>query len=154
MKLAGPLGPMPGIDPDELEGLVIDDRQATKSGNWTEGAGLKGFVGYGYVYANSADAHIRYDFKQPEAGNYEIRVSYLAHENRASQAQVFVNIGKRSYPRQLNMQQPPPLENNFISLGEFDIGPGESCSVELSAKGAQGNVHADAVQWIRRGPTR
>lgn len=152
MKLAGPLGPMPGIDPDGLEGLVIDDRQATKSGNWTEGAGLKGFVGYGYVYANSADAHIRYDFNQPEAGNYEIRVSYLAHENRASQAQVIVNIGKRSYPCQLNMQQPPPLENNFISLGEFDIRPGESCTVELFAKGSQGNVHADAVQWIRRGP--
>ena len=46
LPLAGPEGPPTGLDPAQLPGLVIDDKQATKSGTWTSGTGLKGYVGW------------------------------------------------------------------------------------------------------------
>ena len=39
--LAGAFGPMTGIDPAKLAGVVIDDKQATRTGKWTTGTGLK-----------------------------------------------------------------------------------------------------------------
>ncbi len=44
LPLASSEGPATGIDPASLEGVVIDNRQAVREGNWTAGTGLKGFV--------------------------------------------------------------------------------------------------------------
>lgn len=148
MELAGPFGPAPGLDPKGLDGLVIDDRDAEQEGGWTEGQGLKGFVGYGYLYSNSPQSSIRFKFDAPADGTYEIRLAYLSHANRASNARVEIAIGERSFVRTVDMRQAPPLENNFASLGEFELKQGEPCSVTLSAAGADGHIHADAVQII------
>ena len=60
LPLAGPLGPPTGLDPKKLAGLVIDDREAQKQGNWTEGTGLKGYVGYGYLYSDQRQREVRF----------------------------------------------------------------------------------------------
>ncbi|MEZ6138552.1 MAG: FAD-dependent oxidoreductase [Pirellulaceae bacterium] len=148
MELASPFGPMPGLDPKQLGGLVLDDRQAVKSEGWTEGTGLKGFVGYGYLYSNNQQASIRFEFKQPKTGIYEVRAQYLPHENRASNATLKIQIGDQTTTHRIDMQQAAPLENNFISLGRIEIRDGQDCIVELSAKGANGHVHADAIQLL------
>ncbi len=57
------------MDPAKLEGLVIDDTQAIKTGNWTEGTGLKGYVGWNYLYAGeNSNASIRFEAKVPATG--------------------------------------------------------------------------------------
>jgi hypothetical protein len=148
MELAGPNGPMLGLDPTKLPGLVIDDRKAEKTGNWTQGTGLKGFVGYGYLYSSGRDARIRYSFDAPTAGRHELRLGYLNHENRAPSAKVTVTIGDQKSEVRVDMTQPPPLENHFISLGVFAAGKGESIVVEISGKDTTGHLHADAVQLL------
>ena len=148
LELAGPFGPLPGLDPTKLQGVVIDDREAEKEGSWTAGKNLKGFVGHGYLYSTNPQATIRFKFDAPAHGLYEIRIAYLAHENRASNAHVEVAIGDRISTRDVNMQKPARLENNFESLGEFKMEQGEHGSVLLKADGANGHVHADAVQII------
>ncbi len=149
LPLAGAYGPMTGLDPAKLAGLVIDDRQATKSGKWTEGTGLKGYVAWGYLYAgNNTNASIRFEAKAPETGRFDIRLAYQPHENRGSQVPVSIQAGDKSQSREVNMQK-PPQEHGFVSLGHFVLKEGETISVVLTTDNAGGNVHADAVQIVR-----
>ena len=148
MKLAGPLGPASGIDAEKLGGIVIDDEAAEKSGEWTEGTGLKGYVGYGYVYSSDQTATIRFPFQIPDAGTYDVRVSYLPHENRGKHVRVVLTINGQSSETSIDMTRAAPLENGFLSLGTINAKPGAKGSVEFFAKGAGGNVHADAVQIV------
>lgn len=148
-RLASPFGPPTGLDPQTLPGLVVDDRNAVKQGSWTEGTGLKGYVGYGYLYASAGSgASIRFEFKPPAAGRYEVRLTYQPHENRGTRVPVTVISPAGQVTKQINMRQPPPLEDGFISLGQFDFRPGAAAAVEIGTKDAGGNAHADAIQVL------
>ncbi|MEQ9407029.1 MAG: FAD-dependent oxidoreductase [Fuerstiella sp.] len=148
MKLAGPYGPMPGLDPERMDGLVIDDQDAEKTGEWASGAGLKGFVGYGYLYSTSPAASVRFRFKAPADGEHEVRLSYLSHENRGSQVPVTIRAGGATKSLKINMQKAAPLKDNFISLGTFRMKQGDEGFVEVKAADAGGHAHVDAIQIL------
>ena len=153
LPLASPYGPVEnsrnqGLDPSKLDGLVIDDVQAQKTGDWTAGTGLAGFVGQNYLYS-SGDAQIRFEFKAPASGQFDIRLAYQPHENRGDRVPVIVTVGTTQRELSINMKQPPPLKGGFISLGKFDVRKNESGSVTISTRHAGGFVHADAVQIVR-----
>jgi hypothetical protein len=149
LPLAGPYGPPKGIDPAKLNGLIIDDKDAAKTGKWTEGSGLEGFVGWNYLYSGGDDSEIRFEFQAPETATFDIRIAYRPHENRGSQVPVTVRTARRAETVQVDMKRDPPLENGFISVGSFDLTKGESVSVVIAAKNAGGLAHADAVQVLR-----
>ncbi|MEW4453223.1 FAD-dependent oxidoreductase [Bremerella sp. JC817] len=142
-----PYGPPTGLDPNKMAGMVIDDRQAEKSGQWSEGSGLKGYVGHGYLYSGQKGATVRFPIKVKKAGNYEVRYAYLPHENRSAQVNVTLVIETSKESTIVNMKEQPPIEGGFVSLGTFTIKPGEDSYVEVVSSG-NGNVHADAVQLI------
>ena len=146
LPLAGPHGPPTGLDPAKLKGFVIDDREAQKQGKWTEGTGLKGYVGYGYLYSTAGS--VKFEFKAPKAGKFEIRLAYQPHENRGGKVPVLVETQAGRRPIEVNMQKAPPIDGGFISLGEYTLSEEEPVSVVLSTTGAGGHVHADAVQVI------
>jgi len=142
-------GGPPGIDASKLPGLVVDDSQAILTGKWTTGSGLPGYVGNGYRFASpKEDATARYEFKIEKAGRYEVRLSYGEHENRASNAPVTIETAEGAKTVTVNQRNAPPLPQGFVSLGTFLFEPGKPASVTLSSKGADGNVHADAVQLL------
>ena len=142
-------GPATGLDPAKLEGLVIDDRQAKRTGDWTEETGLKGYVGYGYVYASAdSGASIRYEFQAPAAGKYEVRVSYQPHANRGRKVPVTVETAAGKHSVRIDQHVAAPLPNGFISVGTFELKDKEPVAVVISTEGAGGNVHADAVQVV------
>ncbi len=137
------------IDPRSLEGIVIDDLKAEHSDHWRSGAGLKNYVGDNYRYApGNSGATAKYEFSVEKAGNYEVQFAYQHHPNRASNAQVTVNSADGSKTVTVNMKNAAPIKPSFISLGTFRFGPGKPATVELIAKGANGNVHSDAVRLI------
>ncbi|MFN9721596.1 MAG: FAD-dependent oxidoreductase [Planctomycetota bacterium] len=148
MQLAGSYGPPTGLDPVKLGGIVIDDREAEKTGTWTEGQGLKGYVAYGYVYASGGDAKIRFPFEIRNSGRYDVRIAWLPHENRARKAKVVLTAGNKVKEATFNMTEVAPLEHGFASLGVIDLSAGSQGFVEIFAKGAQGTVHADAIQIL------
>jgi hypothetical protein len=148
MELASAKGPMPGLNPKNMEGLVIDDTSAEIEGEWGSGAGLKGFVGYGYLYSGKKDASVTFRFKAPADGKHEIRVAYANHENRGATVPVSVSVAGTVKTQQINMKRPAPLKNGFISLGIFDLKHGEEGYVQIRAEGAGGNAHADAIQVV------
>ncbi len=144
---ASPEGPATGIDPKTLEGIVVDDRQAEKEGAWTRGDGLKGYVGYGYLYAPpTRAARVRFATRLP-AGSYEVRLAYQPHPNRGTSVPVIVKTGSFQRRQTVNMREAPPLEQGFISLGRIVVKQDQVCEVILSTEGAGGLVHADAV-WF------
>ncbi|MDP6553234.1 MAG: FAD-dependent oxidoreductase [Pirellulaceae bacterium] len=149
LPVASAYGPPTGLDPKTLAGVVVDDRQASITGKWTEGTGLKGYVLYGYRYAGQGSkASIAFTFKAKQAGRYEIRLAYQPHENRGRTVGVSISGGGKERTVRIDMQAPPPLEHGFISLGYVELQAEQSSVVTLSTAGSGGNVHADAVQWL------
>jgi hypothetical protein len=142
-------GPPTGVDPATLPGVVIDDRDAVKQGKWTEGQGLKGYIGYNYLYASAdSGAQIRFEFKPVKAGQYEVRLAYLTHENRGTSVPVAVVHADGQHQTTVNMRIAAPLENDFVSLGTFQFDAGKPGAVVVSTANSGGTVHADAVQVL------
>ncbi len=149
LPLASPRGPMEGLDPAKLPGLVLDDQQAVKTGKWTSGTGLKGFVGYGYLYAGSKPVSTcTWTFKVPMSGKFDLRIAYQPHENRGSKVPVTVTSEDQTITTRVNMNRPPPLKNGFVSVARLKLRQGESLRVTISSEDAGGLAHADAVQLI------
>jgi hypothetical protein len=137
-----------GIEPASLPGIVIDDQKATRTGQWTEGGGLKGFVGVGYSY--SSDGQARFEFQIPEAGTWELRTSWQPHANRSSKTKVDIELdGTVVAEKIVNQQQAAPLQHGFYSLGQQICTKGQKGAVIFSTEGADGFVHADAVQILK-----
>lgn len=134
------------IDPAKFDGIVIDDPAAKRSGAWTSGVGLAKFIGESYLYSNGEDATIRFDFTVAKSGQHEVLLAYQSHENRGKSVPVDLQFGEQKIRTKVDMTAAPPLESLFLSLGTFDLSKDDRASVTLSAKGAGGHVHADAIR--------
>ena len=110
---------------------------------------LQPYVATSYRYRGAKeDGAARYEFKVEKAGDYEVRVSYSPHENRATNTRVLIESADGVKEVTINQRTKPPLPQNFISLGVFKFGPGKPGVVTIGGKLAAGNVHADAVQLL------
>lgn len=134
-----------------LGGIVVDDDAAKLTGKWTAGTGLAPFIAEGYRYAAAKDpAEARFELNVTEAGKYELRLSWVGHENRATKASCTLERpGQRPLKLRLNQQQNSDDKQAFHSLGAFDF-PAGKATVILSTEGADGFVHADAVQLLKK----
>jgi hypothetical protein len=149
LPLAGSHGPPSGVDPAKLPGVVIDNREARLTGKWTPGTGLPGYIGYEYLYAGAGSgATARFEWQSGEETRIEIRLAYQPHENRGNAVPVNVEAGGRTNTIQIDMRQKPPLENGFISLGEYAVKKGDKVAVTVSTDAAGGNAHVDAIQIV------
>ncbi len=146
--LAGSHGPMSGLDPRKMPGVVVDDEAAVLTGSWTQGTGLKGYVGYGYRYAGGGSgAKARFPFEVAKTGAYEVRVYYLSHSNRGAKVPVAFHGAKQPYRATLDMRTQPEAKG-YVALGVFRLVAGEHCFVDIGSKDAGGCVHVDAIQVV------
>ncbi len=146
---AGPQGPPSGTDPASLPGVVVDDIDAEREGGWTAGTGLKGYVGYGYLYAGGdSGATITFRHTPASTGRVEVRLAYLNHENRGKTVPVALDNAGAETTRRIDMTQAAPIDGKWLSLGTITARAGRPISVTVSADGAGGNAHADAVQFL------
>ncbi len=133
-----------------LDGIVVDDVTAVASGYWWASENLPGYVGDCYLRAwGGTPASIRYDFRVPKAGRYEVRLSYIPYENRARNVPVTV-AGAVEGEQRLTLDQQARLElpQGFHRLGCWTFRPDVPASVTLSAAAAEGLIHADCVQVV------
>ena len=138
-----------GIDPRKLPGIVVDDEAATKTGEWSASSSIGGFVGSAYLHdgnANKGKLLVTYKLHVPMPGEYEVRLSYTANPNRATNVPVVIHHGSAEHTRVINQRESPPLEKSFISLGKFRIE--KEVAISISNFDTDGYVIADGVQLL------
>jgi len=141
------------VPKDSLTGIVIDEEEATLTGGWNHGAGLKGYIEDGYHYIGAAakgakPAEARFEFKVPKDGDYEVRVAFQPHPNRSTKTPVTVISGDGEKTITVNQRIAPPLAKGFFGLGAYSFKAGKTGAVVISNEGIDGNAHADAVQVL------
>lgn len=140
-----------GIDPETLEGVVVDDAAARLEGNWSHSHSSKGYIGSGYLHdgnARDGKCSARFEARLPKAGKYEVRLSYPANPNRASNLKVTVRHAGGEKTVIVNEKESPAVDELFQSLGVFEFDGKEPAAVSLSNEGVDGYVVIDAVQWV------
>ena len=138
-----------GIAINTLEGIIVDNVSAVVRGPWKAGRGLDNYIGDSYLYAGPGeDREVRFPFFVRQPGQHEIRLAYQNHENRATNVKVKLTSEDGDSEHLINMRQAPAIDGAFHSLGTFNFIPGRRYEVVVSAEGADGNVHADAIQVL------
>jgi hypothetical protein len=141
-----------GVDPKSLPGIVIDDADATLTGDWVSSTAIGGFVGAGYRHdanAGKGDRTATFSATVPRAGRYEVRVAYKPNGNRASNVPVSIDVGGK--PRSaatLDQREPPPLPGGFARVATLDATAGDEVKVVVLNARTDGYVIVDAVQIV------
>lgn len=137
--------------PSDYPGVVIDTDTAKVEGIWSMSSGVTPYLGFGYLHdgeAGNPANRVVYTATLPAAGTYEVRVSYTANPNRATNALVRIHTAGGLEEKRVNQREKAGEHAPFVSLGEFRF-EGESAVVEIvSTPDAGGYVIADAVQWL------
>ena len=137
------------IDPAGLPGIVADDTQAQREGDWIESTAIGPFIGRGYLHdenAGKGDKSLRFKLTVKTAGHYEARLAYTPNPNRATNVPVAVEIGGATTTTVVNQRQPPAIDGRFVSLGRFDLKAGETMIITIMNRDTDGYVVVDAVQ--------
>jgi hypothetical protein len=139
------------VDPRKLPGLVMDASQAEQIGGWVTSTFAQPYVLDGYLHDGDKDKgekSIRFVPDVPRAGQYEIRLSYVPYQNRASNTPVTIATPAGSKTIRVNQQQTPEIDGLFHCLGRFELPAGRQTSIVVENAGTDGYVVVDAVQLI------
>jgi hypothetical protein len=135
---------------ESLPGIVVDDEDATYTGDWTASSYGDPIDGTSHNDANAGKGKKTAHFEAmlPRTGTYEVRLAYSAAPNRAAKVPVTVEHAKGKDTVSVNEQTPPPLDKHFVSLGRFEFTATTPAVVTVSSEGTTGFVSVDAVQWL------
>ncbi|MEZ6067914.1 MAG: DUF1549 domain-containing protein [Planctomycetaceae bacterium] len=132
-------------------GIVVDDADAEKVGDWKPSTHVDRFVGVGYVHDDKqgkGDKSITYRPQLPRAGEYEVRFSFASSSGRDSKVPVHVHHAAGETLVHVDQQPLPPINDLFVSLGRFAFEAGAAGFVTVSTEGTTEYVIADAMQFI------
>ena len=138
------------LDPKTLAGIVVDDTQAKRVGDWTASKFSGRFIGEGYLHDGAADKGrktLTFLPELPRAGRYEVRLAYVPGTNRADAVPVTVFSADGEKTLHVNQKEEPPIDGRFLSLGQFRFELNGQGFVIVANEG-KGHVVADAVQFI------
>jgi hypothetical protein len=135
----------------EIVGVVVDDVDAKKVGEWQASTHSGFYIGSGYIHdqgAGKGDKTLSFEPQLPHTGKYEVRLAYSPGAGRADNVPVtvFGADGEKTIP--VNMQQNPTIDGRFISLGEYKFEKTGQTFVIVANEGTKGIVSADAVVFI------
>jgi hypothetical protein len=142
-----PLGP-----PPKLAGIILDDTDAKKTGDWEAGHIVRDRqIGAGYITdgnANKGALALRWIPDITEFGTYEIILRFPVGSNRATNVPVVVEIDGK--PTALRVDQRAPDSKGAVSLGTYDLPLGHKTVITLSNDGTNGFVVADGLQLLKK----
>jgi FAD dependent oxidoreductase len=140
-----------GLDPDKLQGVVVDDDAAKLTGEWRTSHTAKSFIGDSYQHDNNVrdgSCTARFEAKLPQTGKYEVRFASPPNANRCSKVQIEVQHAGGTNNVIVNEKLAPPIAGLWFSLGEFEFAADKPAVVTVSNKDADGYVVIDAVQFL------
>lgn len=138
------------VPPPKLDGLVLDDTDARKSGEWTSGnIGGSQRVGEGYLHDQNEQKGLlsaKWSPDIPVAGKYEIIFHFPPNGNRAKNVPVTVAIEDgESKTIQVNEQD----KSGRQSLGQFTLPTGRHVTISVTNAETEGYVVVDGIQLLK-----
>jgi hypothetical protein len=139
-----------------LKGIVVDDSEAAKTGNWVVSHNSQwALVGKDYIHDNNAakgGSAVVFQPNLPAEGDYEIILIFPPHANRATNVPVRIGIvglpGSTIVEETRLVNERQRESGGFTSLGKFHLPRGQGTTVTVSNKETQGYVAVDGVQFI------
>ena len=141
------------ISTESLDGIVLDETEAKLIGKWKESTFTGQFVNRYYLHDDNSgkgEKQVVFSPKFETGGDYEVRVSYSAGGNRASNTVVTVDHQDGKSRFLINQSKKPSINGLFHSLGTFRFEADNVASVTISNEGTDGHVIVDAVQFLKR----
>jgi cytochrome c553 len=133
----------------DVPGIVVDDSQAVKVGEWMHSVHSARYIAAGYLHDKNAGKGEKSLTFQPElvAGRYEVRFAYSHGTSRATNVPVTILSAEGEKVVAVNEQEAPPIDRRYVSLGLFRFENNQGY-VMVSNEGTKGHVTADAVVFI------
>ncbi|MCB1230531.1 MAG: DUF1553 domain-containing protein [Verrucomicrobiae bacterium] len=140
-------------DLKSLRGIVLDNSEAERTGEWTESTSNHRFAGDDYLFCSGAGGDTSYAvfrMRVPEDGRYEVRVAYSTGSNRVSDASITVWHAGGDKTIRIDQRKPPRFGRLFESVGVFPFEKDKEVMVRIGNQGTRssGVVVADAVQLV------
>jgi hypothetical protein len=135
----------------DLPGVVVDDSEAQKVGEWKLSSMYPPFVGGGYSHdlnRNRGEKTMTFTPKLPVAGRYEVRVAYSGGPGRAER--IPATVLHADGEDLVYFKEATEAFNGlqFISIGTWRFEATGQNFVMISNAGAEGYVTVDAVQFL------
>lgn len=139
-------------NPATLNGIVVDEVDATLTGKWQYSTHTPPYVGVGYLHDQKEDKgakSVTFTPNLPHTGEYEVRISHCYNIRRATNTPVTIHHADGETTIRINQQETPKFEKLFRSVGRFRFVAGKQGWVRISNDDTDGKyVIADAVQFI------
>jgi cytochrome c553 len=133
----------------DVHGLVVDDAQAVKVGEWMHSTHTGAYIGAGYLHDKNegkGEKSLTFDPDLPD-GKYEVRFAYSPGTSRATNVPVTILSADGEKTVAVNEQENPPVEGRYVSLGQYRFENNQGYVI-VSNDGTKGHVTADAVVFI------
>ena len=131
-------------------GVIVDDLQAEKIGDWMESTSNKTYFGDNYIHdkgEGKGQKKVIFTAELKEAGEYEVRFGYTTGTNRAREAPVTIEHANGQTTIRINQREKPPINDNFKIMGRFQFNAGKAV-VSVSNANTRDVVIADAVVFV------
>lgn len=123
----------------------------TQEGEWTRSRATPGFFFWDYATAPLATGtpSVTFPLRAASEGLYEVYVRHVSATGATEDAELVVTHlgGEETIARDLSSDG-----GRFVSLGRFPLGTAGGSVTLRGATGATGNLVADAIAIVRRGP--
>lgn len=139
------------IRPADLPGIVVDDADAMKVGNWKVSKNYGPFIGQSYLHDENqgkGEKTISFAPKFPKTGRYEIRVAFIAGPGRAENVPVTILHADGEELVHFSEKTEKIEGLQFASLGAYRFEAEGQGYVLVSNAATQGYVTIDAVQFV------
>jgi hypothetical protein len=141
-----------GMDPKKLEGTVVDDADAERTGFEGVSQSVKPFIGEGYRHdGGNIGTPQKAVFRAKANGKFEVRIAYTANPNRRKNVTIVIHAA--GGPKEILLDQTKrPKTPPFHSLGVFDFNETAVVEIRNDKKNPndEGHVVVDAVQLVRQ----
>ena len=138
-----------------LPGLVIDNLAAERIGQWQESEFAGTFIDANYIHDQDGGKGTKKVIFTPRfkiGGEYEVRMSYTAGGNRASNVPILIDHQDGQTRQRVNQSKKPPIGGLFISLGRYRFEADNIARVTIETEGTDGHVIVDAIQFLPLSP--
>jgi hypothetical protein len=145
------IAPHSSINSKTLRGIVLDDADATLTGNWARSTNFKPFVGRGYIHderKGDGKSTATFRFKAHKSGRYQVLMAYSAHETRAKNVPVTFTSGTHSKTIVVDQTVPLPDGKHFRPTETVDLKANAETVIQIKNTGTVGFVILDALQLL------